>query len=281
VGNATTTDEEPRAGAAAGDARTMLVTGGTGVLGNALVPRLVKAGHWVRVLTRQDRPQLPVGVTAVRGDLLTGDGLAEGLADAEVVVHAATSAFRKVRRTEVEGTERLVEEASTAGRRPHLLYVSIVGVDRNPLPYYKAKWATERVVESSGLPWTIQRATQFHDLLFGACRALTRLPVVTVGRGFSFQPIDAGEVADHLVRLAGGPPVGRAPDLGGPEVLGFDEVVRAYLRAAGKRRPVLRVPLPGRIAAAFRAGHNLCPEHAVGTTTWAEYLVRVLSPSVD
>ena len=157
----------------------------------------------------------------------------------------ARPARSATRRTEVEGTRRLTVAGGT-GRRPHLLYVSIVGVDRNPLPYYKAKLAAEAVIEAAELPHTILRATQFHSLLDGLLGRLARLPVLPVPRGVRFQPIDAGEVATRVVALVGAGPSGRAPDMGGPEVRGIDELARAWLRARGRSRRIVAFPIAGR-----------------------------------
>ena len=136
---------------------TVLVTGATGVLGSYLVPRLVARGHDVRRLSRHVS-----GAGAVRGDVRTGEGVDAAVAGCDTVIHAATN-LRRARSTEVDGTRHVAEAAGKTGA--HLIYVSIVGVDRHRLPYYKAKWAAEQVVESSGPRWTILRATQFHDLL--------------------------------------------------------------------------------------------------------------------
>src|SRR5688500_1745106 len=110
----------------------VLVTGGTGTLGRHLVPRLRSAGHAVRVLSRTDRGDV------MRGYLITGEGLDAALAGVDTVVHAATNPVR-ARRVEVEGTRRLLERMTHHAPSAHLVYVSIVGVDRHALPYYKAK----------------------------------------------------------------------------------------------------------------------------------------------
>jgi uncharacterized protein YbjT (DUF2867 family) len=251
----------------------VLVTGGTGQLGREVVPRLVSGGHDVRLLSRQDRPPRPDGVEAVRGDVLTGDGLERAVSGVDVVVHCATSPFRRTRRTEVDGTRQLTV-AATCARRPHFLYVSIVGVDRHPLPYYKAKWAAEMVVESAGLPHTILRATQFHSLLDSFFARLARLPVLPVPRGVRFQPVDAGEVAARLVALVGAGPSGQLADMGGPEVRSFDDLAHAWLRARGRSRRVIGVPIAGRTARAFKEGVNLCPRHRDGTLTWDDWLTE-------
>jgi uncharacterized protein YbjT (DUF2867 family) len=249
----------------------VLVTGGTGRLGREVVPRLVSGGHDVRLLSRQDRPPRPDGVEAVRGDVLTGDGLERAVSGVDVVVHCATSPFRRTRRTEVEGTRRLTVAAARA-LRPHVLYTSIVGVDRHPLPYYKAKLAAEEVIEAAELPFTIIRATQFHSLLDGFLARLARLPVLPVPRGVSFQPVDAGEVAARVAALAGAGPSGHAADMGGPEVRGFDDLARAWLRARDSSRRIVVFPIAGRVARAFKEGVHLCPGHKDGTITWEDWL---------
>jgi uncharacterized protein YbjT (DUF2867 family) len=98
-------------------------------------------------------------------------------------------------------------------------------------------------------------------------RGLTRLPLVPAPATTSFQPIDAAEVADRLPDLAVGPPAGRVPDLGGPKVRTATDLPRAYLDAAGRRRPVLPVRLPGATFAGYRHGSHLTPDRAVGRRT--------------
>jgi uncharacterized protein YbjT (DUF2867 family) len=259
---------------------TVLVTGGTGALGTELVPRLVAAGHDVSVLSRKDRPALPSGVTAVRGDLATGDGLAAATEGADVIAHLASGtgglpSYKKAKRTDVDGTGRLLAAAQQSGH-PHVVYISIVGVDEIPLGYYRAKLETERLIEASGLPFTILRTTQWHTLAFEFCRQIERAPLVPVPKGFRSQLLDVGEVADRMAGLVGGAPSGRVADMGGPEALAMSEIVRRYLAAKSKRRLVVSVPIPSRTWRAFAAGHNLAEDHIGGRITWDEYLSRAI-----
>lgn len=92
----------------------------------------------------------------------------------------------------------------------------------------------------------------------------------------SFQPIDAAEVADRLTALAIGPPAGRVPDIGGPQIRTAADLVRTYLRMAGRRRPMLSVHLPGPVFAGYRQGGHLAPDHAVGHRTWEQFLAEDL-----
>jgi uncharacterized protein YbjT (DUF2867 family) len=256
------------------DKPPILVTGGTGTLGRGVVTRLLDAGRDVRLLSRRPADRVP-GAEALRdagwvvGDLNTGAGLDEAAAGAGAIVHCATDQMHS--RRDLAGTRNLIAAARRHGG-PHLVYISIVGVDRVPIGYYRQKFEAERLAEESGLSWTILRATQFHDLILYLCQLLARLPVMAVPAGFSFQPVDADDVAGRLSELALGPPAGRVPDFGGPETLTIVELARAYLDASGRRRPVAAVPLPGKVAGAYRRGDHLAPRHADGRRTYREFL---------
>ncbi len=243
---------------------TVLVTGGTGTLGRALLP-LLPAGE-VRVLSRGPRPADSPHDWAT-GDLRGGQGLSDAVAGVDTIVHCATTNGRG----DVDGTRDLIAAARGAGR-PHVIYVSIVGVDRVPLPYYRAKLESERLIERSDLPWTILRATQFHDLIATMCAAQRWLPALMMPAGVSFQPIDTGDVARRLAELVGPAPVGRAPDIGGPEIHTAVDLARAYLKSTGRRRVVLPVPVPGATFHAYRQGRHLAPEQATGKVTFDEFL---------
>jgi uncharacterized protein YbjT (DUF2867 family) len=258
----------------------ILVTGGTGTLGRLVVQRLTAQGIDVRVLSRRPAPagqDLAGQGTAARGqaawasgDLKTGRGIDAAVAGAEVIVHCATG------RGDIGAARNLIGAAGRAGRA-HLVYISIVGVDRVPVGYYKSKLDVERQVADCGLPWTVLRATQFHQLILRGCEALARLPVMLVPAGTSFQPVGAAEVADRLAELAAGPAAGRVPDLGGPEIRPTADLARMYLEARGRRRPVLPVRLPGAAFAGYRSGAHLAPDHADGQVTFAQFLAARLA----
>jgi uncharacterized protein YbjT (DUF2867 family) len=243
----------------------VLVTGGTGLLGRAVVARLAAAGHTVRVLRRSGSAD----PRAVVGDLATGAGLGAAVAGVAAIVHCASDP-RDPRRVDVTGTRRLLDAARAVGR-PHVVDVSIVGVDRIPYAYYRAKAIAEEAVIASGLPWTVLRATQFHEFTAALVGHLTRLPVVPAPRGWRVQPVDVGEVAARLAAAVDEGPAGRLPDLGGPEVLSIADLARRHLAATDRRRPVVPLPVPGAFSAALRAGANLAPDSRVGDT-FAQFL---------
>lgn len=251
-------------------ASEVLVTGGTGVLGSQVVERLRSLEIGARVMSRREAPG------TIRGDLISGEGLDRAVHGADTIIHCASSPFRKTRRTDVEGTFRLLQ-AAARGSVGHVVFVSIVGIDRvQSYPYYRAKLDAERAVEGSQIPYTILRATQFYDLVFMAMRSLDRLPVMAVPRGLPGQPMDSKEVADRLVEIALSEPAGRAPDVGGPEIRTLTDAARGYLGVLGSRKRVLEFPLPGRTARAIREGALTCPENRYGRLRWQDFLRTTL-----
>jgi uncharacterized protein YbjT (DUF2867 family) len=263
-------------------AAPVLVTGGTGTLGRLVVARLPDAGHGVRVLSRGAHDG--EGIEFVPGDLATGEGVEAAVEGVEIIVHCAGTA----KGDEVKA--RQLVQAASAARVRHLVYISVVGADRIPMAgavdramfgYFGSKFEAQRVIAASGIPWTTLRATQFFDLTLLTAQAMAKLPVIPIPAGFSFQPIDADEVAARLVELALGQPAGLVSAIAGPRVYDWAELVRGYLRAVGKKRPIIRVPLPGKAAAAIRAGANLAPDRAVGRRTWEEFLAARVTRSSE
>jgi uncharacterized protein YbjT (DUF2867 family) len=254
----------------------ILVTGGTGTLGRLVVPLLRDARCDVRVLSRSRRGAGD-GIEFMTGDLATGEGIEPAVDGAATIVHCAGSA-----KGDEEKARNLVRAAARAGAQ-HLVYISVVGADRIPVVsgvdramfgYFGAKLAAERAVADSGLPWTTLRATQFHDLVLMTARQMAKLPVIPAPSGFRFQPVDAREVAARLVELTLGEPAGLVADMGGPRAYGMGDLVRGYLRAAHRHRPIVPVRMPGKAARAIRAGANLAPERAVGHRTWEDFLAE-------
>ena len=128
---------------------------------------------------------------------------------------------------------------------------------------------------NSGLPWTILRVTQFYDYCLTNAQRLSRFPVAPVPAGFTVQPVDPRDVADRLVELALGEPVGRAPDMAGPQVSNWTDLLRSYLTASHRHRWVLPVRIPD--TRAVRNGALLPPPgHTVGSRTWGQFLTTQL-----
>ena len=245
--------------------KRLLVTGSTGTLGRRVVPALRERGHHVRGLSRRPGQDF-------QADLTTGAGLHAALAGVDAVVHCASNT-RRLGRGDVTSARHLLAAAERAGH-PHLVYVSIVGADRVPYPYYRQKVLVERLVEAYG--GTVQRTTQFHEFVLGGARLLCRLPVALVP-AVPVQPVSTRDVAVRLADLVDDPaPPARAPDLGGPQVLAAADLVGAYLRAAGLHRRLVPVRLPGRVFRAYRSGAHLTPDNASRGESWSDFLASGL-----
>jgi uncharacterized protein YbjT (DUF2867 family) len=236
---------------------TVLVTGASGRFGTKAVRVLTDAGHEPHGLSRR-----------TGGDLLAGKGLAEALDGANWVLHAASDPDTRSGADDVEATKNLLAAARGV---EHLLYLSIVGVDRIPYRYYRNKLACEGLVAASGIPFTILRATQFHELAQDVLRRAQRRRLsVIYPFDFKVQLMAAQEVAERAVELIAAAPKNEVVELGGPEILSVREAVDTWRDLRGPLR-VLALPYPGKVARAFREGLNTT-ENAEGRQTWREYL---------
>lgn len=250
----------------------VLVTGGTGTLGRHVVTLLRQSGHRARIFTRQPRGH----VDAVEGDLKTGAGLDKALAGIEVIVHAASATARPMRgrSTDVDGTRRLIDHARATGIA-HIVFVSIVGIDRVDYPYYKTKLATEHIVRESAVPWSILRATQFHEFVDFLLRRFSRVPRLTaVPFAWRLQPVEVTEVAHRLVEIALQAPTNATENFGGPEQRDLKSLAHAWLAARVEKRRLVNVKIPLAFSAQIAAGGLLCPDHTQGKITFDDYLAE-------
>ncbi|MDQ1130594.1 SDR family oxidoreductase [Microbacterium sp. SORGH_AS_0888] len=239
------------------------VAGGTGAVGTMAVAEARARGHEVRVLSR------------AAGVDLTGPEPLD-LVGTEVVVDVLSANVRSAADA-IEFFTRTTGALLDAERRSgvgHHVALSIVGIDRAPYDYYAGKLAQEQAVVASGVPWTLLRATQFHEF---AEQMLTRArfgPLQLAPR-MRTQPVAAHEVAARLVDLAEQPPAGRVPDLAGPREEWLPRMVRACARARGRRMPIPAVSLPGPFGRAMRDGSLLAgPEAVRGAETFDAWLAR-------
>jgi len=244
----------------------VLVTGGTGRLGQRLPGPLQAAGHTVRQMSRRG-----TGPGGVRGDLATGLDLTTALAGAEIVVHAASDPRGDPWECDVAGTRRLVQ-AVDRNRLQHLVYISIVGVDRIPYGYYRAKFAAEQVLLASGLPVTLLRVTQFHDFVDELLDMARRGPLLPVPMGWRAQPVDVGEVAGYVTEVCAAPPAGGVLEFGGPEELSAADLARSWAAARAPGTHVVATPVPGKLSTAFRDGAALPSGGARGRRTYGQHL---------
>ncbi|MGQ0686711.1 SDR family oxidoreductase [Bradyrhizobium sp.] len=258
----------------------VLVTGGTGHLGQDLVDRLVRDGHQVRVFARTRRSRNDVEWAI--GDLATGEGLPMALRGVHTVINAATHSpvarrggFRPVdfftspSDVDAEGTRRLLDLSQQVSVQ-HFLHVSIVGLDEASLPYARVKLKGERMVRESGLPWSVVRATPFYYLLERMLAGFGWLPVWPVPKAVC-NPVDTTDVADHLTRCAFDGERGVRAEIGGPEDLSLVEHARQYLAARAMHRTVMPVHVSEKTA----RGMGFVKSNGVrGTLSWKDWLRR-------
>lgn len=208
----------------------IVVIGGSGLIGTKLVDRLRRAGHDVTAASPQS------GVNTV-----TGEGLADALRGAQVVVDVANSPSFEDKAVlaffETAG-RNLLAAGAVAGVRHHLA-LSVVGADRLPdSGYLRAKMAQESLIKSSKIPYTILRATQFFEFVnaiieSGADGDTVRLSPALI------QPIASDDVVDALADLTVGSPLNGTVEIGGPERIPLDKLARTVFAATGDKRRVI------------------------------------------
>ncbi len=225
----------------------VLVVGGTGTAGRPVVRELLRRGHGVRVLSRHADGVEP-GARHAPADLTTGDGLAAAVDAVVDVSNIASLKGDLAREFFVGSTRRLVAAEAAAGVRRHVL-LSIVGVDRMPTGYYKAKLAQEQALaeaaDAAGIAWSVLRATQFHDFAALMLRQARRGPVIVVP-ALTVRPVATDDVATALADAAEGGASGRLPVLAGPKSVRLTDMVRALLRRRDERAVIVPLPVPGR-----------------------------------
>jgi len=254
--------------------QTVLVTGGTGTLGRHIITTLVKNGHTARIMSRSSRPTtLTAGTEWAQANMETGQGISEAVSGVDTIIHTASSPFQHMQQVDIDGTKLLLEKSRIAGVA-HIIYISIIGIERIPLSYYRYKLAAEEAIINSGLPYSILRAAQFHPFIDLILQQLTKLPVLAfVPTDLKCQPIDAREVANSLCDIVDRGPSARLPDLAGPEVLTLGQMVQAQLKARKIQRIIVPLWLPGKVAQGFRKGYNTAPtEQCHGKITWSTWL---------
>jgi len=240
------------------------IVGGTGTLGRHITTELSERGHEVAVLSRSS-PDFPV-------DLVSGTGLAKALDGCSAVVDASNaSSPKRAAQVLVEGSRRLLTAEQQAGVSHHVC-ISIIGCERVPMGYYRVKVEQEQVVEQGRVPYSIVRATQFHELAAAALAAAGKWRVLPIPN-MKLQTVAAAEVARVVADVAEGRPARGRVQVAGPEIASVRELARTWRSVTGRAALMLPVPVPGKLGRALRSG-GLTADHAdvLGSIRFADWL---------
>lgn len=248
----------------------IVIIGGTGLIGSKVVEHLAEHGH-VAIAASPNS-----GVNTI-----TGEGLADVLVGADVVVDVSNSpsfADADVLEFFTTSTTNLLAAERDAGVTHHVA-LSVVGADRLPgSGYLRAKIAQERLIEESGQPYSIVRATQFYEFVARIADEATVDGTARLSTGL-MQPIAAADVSATVARVAAGDPINSTLEIGGPERIGMDELIRTGLAAKGDTRTVVSDPEALYFGTRL-SGDELVPgpDAELSTTTFADWLAAQSAP---
>jgi uncharacterized protein YbjT (DUF2867 family) len=244
----------------------LVIIGGTGLIGSKLVTKLREHGHDAVAAAPN------TGVNT-----LTGEGLAEALQGASVVVDVSNSpSFEDAAVMEffTKSTSNLLEAAGAAGVK-HYVALSVVGTERlSESGYFRAKIAQEQLIKASGIPFSIVHATQFFEFVKNIAAAATSGNTVRLAPVF-IQPMAADDVATAVGKIAVGTPVNGVVEVAGPEQFRLDELIRDGLKARQDPREVVTDP-QSRYFGAMLSERSLVPADGVrlGEMRFQEWLTQ-------
>lgn len=242
----------------------IVVIGGTGLIGSRLVAKLTKQGH-----------EAIAAAPTTGVNTLTGAGLAEAMQGASVVIDVSNSPSfeeKAVMEFFTRSTSNLLAAEKAAGVGHHVA-LSVVGAERMPdSGYMRAKIAQEKLIEASGIPYSIVHATQFYEFLKGITQAATVGSTARLAPAL-IQPMAADDVVKAVSRTAVGAPLNATVEIAGPEQYRLDELVRMALRARGVELDVVTDP-QARYFGALLAERTLVPwgKATLAETRFEEWL---------
>jgi uncharacterized protein YbjT (DUF2867 family) len=239
------------------------VAGATGTVGRHVVRIAGERGHEVVPMSR-----------STGQDAVTSVGLVAALAGVEAVVDVlnAASILKQPAVAFFTATTRNLLDAETRAGVAHHVALSIVGIDRVDAGYYAGKLAQEKLVTASTVPFSLLRATQFHEFADLMLRRTRRGRVAIVPAGV-LRPVAASEVADRLVRAVEAGPGGRLRDLAGPKDERLSEMVERFAAAEGDPVRPVEIRLPGTYWRSMRSGVlRGGPDADRGLITFEEWL---------
>jgi uncharacterized protein YbjT (DUF2867 family) len=262
----------------------VLIIGGSGVLGSAVVNEL--QNQRVDFLIGSRKPlktdsystvNQVTGLPWTRVDLLSGEGLTQALDGIDTVFHLASMPGNTGGESSEAVMTRNLLKAVKQSDVKHLIYSSIVGIDKIKYSYYQAKLDGENLIRQSQIPYTILRATQFHDLVDFGLSKLLSLPIGFLPKKLLVQPIHVDAVAQKLLELAKADSQQTVINLGGPYVYDAGTLARLWMKHRHIAKLIVPVPAIGAMMKSIAKGYLTCPESVVNSQTWEEYLAKKYS----
>ena len=250
----------------------ILITGATGLLGTGL--RRILGSKDVFLSSRN--PPVSGGDKWRAMDLFAKKGFQNALRGIDTVINLASATKGGYdRNVDVEGSAEFLKVSRESGVK-HFIHVSIVGIDRVPMDYYRIKLEAEQVLKESGVPHSILRATQFHDFIEFLLQKFTSLPVALIAGGAKFQPVETAAVARLLKEMAQAEAKNRTVEIGGPEIYDLSYLAKTWLEAKKEKKWTLNLPLflTGKLGRSLAAGGLLTSSRSVDSITWEDYLKR-------
>ena len=250
--------------------RKTLITGGTGKLGTVLSSVFSKNNMPYQILTsRELPPQSPL----VYGNLTDGTGLQQALKGVEVIAHCASSFFDH-QKVDVVGTENLIKNIDYSSIKL-LVYISIVGVDQIPLPYYESKRKAEKIIQQSGVPHLILRFTQFHDFILYLLEDFANNShsshFLEIPQRLHFQSIGMEDVANTILSNTQQPNTGLL-EIGGPKIETLDQMAESFLKIKKIDKKIKMFEAKHPLHIAFIGGKNIAGNALKNGITWDHFL---------
>jgi uncharacterized protein YbjT (DUF2867 family) len=254
----------------------ILITGGTGKLGQELSKQLIEKGFEVNILSSGKNPGVPYYTKIHSGDLTDISSLNDAVSNSDIIIHCASNP-RNSRIVDIEGTKNLLEIALQKQIK-HFIYISIVGVDKSSFPYYQSKFEVEKMIQESNLPFSILRATQFHDMILDRfIKPFEEEGSLKIPQEMKFQSIATEDVAEKLVSLTIESATNAVEIISGPEIFAIEQMSQIYLEVSGRTGKIEPSLYDQEIHELFRSGVNLCSDCKSGKITWKNFLVQKAS----
>lgn len=245
----------------------ILVTGGTGTLGKVFTKILDERNAAYLILSRSNQSG---SKKIVVGDLLNNQGVAEALKEIDIIIHLATDFKRDVVMT--QNLLNSIDKKSNV----HLVYISIVGIDKVPFSYYKQKLASENAIKSSGISFTILRATQFHEFIYQIISTFLKFPIGFLPKRIVSQPIQIEIVANELLKISQQPAADKTLEIGGIKNMTLQQMATEWMQLTGKKKWVLNLPILGELGKAFYNGSLTTANRRKESITWKQWLSQHL-----